>query len=281
MKSHPIFRIIWIVANALLLASVVFFLYSLGWEYSTEQYLRGFSDAIVPKDAAPEEKIQAILNWMEAGPARRNGSAAQFFADRNPEETLNYHSLLEVCGSATNAFINLALRSGLRARRLLLVDASGAANHVDAEVRIDGRWIVVDPTFRRILRGSDGEMLTRQQLADPQTLAYATQGLANYLSGYTFQHTTHIHLNKFGVIGPIAGKMLDVIAPGWEGSQFLTLILERDSFAALVLAAFLCVFLVLARLLLAWYGRVRLGIRRIHLTERIRRGGLAFLKQMS
>ena len=31
---------------------------------------------------------------------------------RNPEDTLNYRQFLEVCGTATNAFVNLAESSG-------------------------------------------------------------------------------------------------------------------------------------------------------------------------
>jgi hypothetical protein len=281
MKGHPIFRMFWISANLLLLACFVFLIYSVGWECSTERYLHGFSDAVVPKMAPPEEKIQAILNWMNSGPTRRSGPVTTLLADRDPEETLNYRSLLQVCGSATNAFINLALRSGLKARRLLLVGPRGAAKHVDAQVWIDGRWVVVDPAFRAILCDSSGAMLTRQQLADPQTLATATKGLANYLPGYTFESTSHVHLDRFEFFGPVAGKVLDAIAPGWEGSLLLTLVLERESFASLVLAGFLCVFLLMARLFLSWFASARLGIRRVHFTERLREGGLAFLKQMS
>ena len=46
---------------------------------------------------------------------------------REPEESLNYASLLKVCGSATNAFVNLANAGGLPARRLLLM--SDTARH--------------------------------------------------------------------------------------------------------------------------------------------------------
>ena len=238
MKSHPVFRIAWIFTNSLLLASFIVFIYSVGWEYSTDQYLNGFSDAIVPKRVAPEEKIQAILDWMKSGPARLNGQAGGVLSDRNPEETLNYQSLLQVCGSATNAFINLALRSRLQARRLLLVDSQGAAKHVDAEVWIDGRWIVVDPTFRILLRDAQGAPLTSQQLSDPRTLAVATRGLADYLPSYSFQQTSHVHLGRFKIVGAIAGKALDAVVPGWEGSIFLTLFLERESFAVLACSGF-------------------------------------------
>jgi hypothetical protein len=281
MKNHPLFRFVWLLGTALLLGSSASLIFSLGWEYSTRQYLNGFSDAIVPKKAAPEEKVRAILDWMKSGPTRRSDSAKGILADRDPEETLNYDSLLQICGSATNAFINLALRSGLETRRLLLINDQGQAKHVDAEVWIDNRWIVVDPTFRTILRGSDGAMLTQEQLADPQTLAIATRGLTNYLPGYTFERTTYLHLERFKLLGLVLAKAFDAIAPGWERSQVTTLIVERESFAACAFASLLCMCFVLLRVLLSWYARARLGIHRVHFTERLRRGGLAFLKQMS
>ncbi len=134
MKGHRLFRSIWALANLLLVVSAVFLLYALCWEYSTRQYLGGFSDAIVPANAPPEEKVQAILDWMKSGPARKDGTVAGAFLLRNPEETLNYRELLRVCGSAANAFINLASTSGLRVRRLLLLDERGLTTHVDTEV---------------------------------------------------------------------------------------------------------------------------------------------------
>ncbi|HEV2489366.1 MAG TPA: transglutaminase-like domain-containing protein [Candidatus Acidoferrales bacterium] len=281
MRAHRLFRVVWLFETTLLFASFIFLIYSLAWEYSTRQYLKGFSDAIVPRQANPEERIQAILDWMKAGPERQSGPFKGVLADRDPEETLNYKSLLQICGSATNAFVNLALSSGLRARRLLLVNAEGQAKHVDAEIWFDGHWIVVDPTFRIIMRGSGGALLTREQLADPQTLAIATQGLANYLPAYTFERTAYIRLDRVKVFGPIVGKGLDVIAPGWDGSRIATLVVERESFSACVLASALFMAFVLLRLALSWYASARLGIERLHFTERLWRTGLTFLKEVS
>ncbi len=82
-------------------------MYAAAWEYSTRRYLAGFSDAIVPATAPGDEKIQAILNWMAHGPARYPSMPSDLIPDRDPTDTLNYYALLQVCGTATNAFINL------------------------------------------------------------------------------------------------------------------------------------------------------------------------------
>jgi len=279
MKGHPLFRSIWVLANLLLIASALYLLYALCWEYSTRQYLKGFSDAIVPASASPEEKVQAILDWMKSGPARRVGPVTDDLDIRNPKEILNYRSLLQVCGSATDAFVNLAFSSGLHVRRLLLLNDQGSTTHVDAQVLLDGQWIVVDPTFRIILRGPDGALLTRQQLRSLQIFRFSTSGLTNYRSDYSFRHTAHLHLARIGFLGPAFGKIWTALFPGWDASRFMTLFVERASFAACVLAAIIFLFGLIFRFVLVWYADVQLGIQRVRLTDRLRRSSTAFLKQ--
>lgn len=280
VRDHRSFQAAWVLTNLLLVGSLLFSLYALCWEYSTRRYLTGFSDAVVPAAASPEEKVQAILDWMAVGPGRQTGTPNGMFYLRDPLETLNYRSLLKVCGSATNAFVNLAGRSGLDVRRLLLLNAQGEANHVDAEVLLQGSWVVVDPTFRRILRNSHGAPLTSEQLKDASVLKAATQGLGGYSPKYSFEHTAHLRLARVPFLGPLAGRICDSLLPGWDASEFATLFVERDSFAALICSAVLLVFLLFMRVLLGWYAG-RLGVQRVHLVERLRRGSLAFLKQGS
>ncbi len=281
MRDHRFYQGVWAVTNVLAVAAFLFLLYALCWEYSTRRYLAGFSDAVVPAAASPEEKVQAIMDWMASGPARRAGTPGDTFYLRNPVETLNYRRLLQVCGSATNAFLNLANRSGLDVRRLLLLNAHGGANHVDAEVLLQGNWVVVDPTFRRILRDSRGALLTSAQLKDASVLRSATQDLTGYTPAYSFERTAHLRLARVPFLGPLAGRMADSVLPGWDASEFVTIFLERESFGALVCSAVFFVFFILMRALLGWYGTRRLGVHRVGFAERLRRGRLAFLKQAS
>jgi len=279
VKGHALFRSIWALANLLLIASAVFLLYALCWEYSTRQYLRGFSDAVVPANAAPEEKVQAILDWMKSGPARQDGAVTGKFLLRDPEETLNYRALLQVCGTASNAFINLASSSGLQVRRLLLLNARGSTTHVDTQVLLNGRWIIVDPTFRIMMRGPNGALLTAEKLKDPQVFRIATSGLKNYLPEYSFEHTAHIHFGRIPVLGPLFGKIATTISPGADASPLMTLLVERESLTACVAAAALFLFFCVVRLVLGCFACPRLGIKRVRLRDRLRTGSLAFLKQ--
>src|ERR1700744_3011789 len=162
------FRTVWRAVNVLLAGSLVCLAYAAAREWSVRQYLHGFSDAVVSASERPEQKIEAILAWMRNGPERAETTRPDDLSPRNPENTLNYRQLLIVCGSATNAFLNLSRSAGLDSRRLLLLTTDRKTKHVVAEVLVDGRWIVVDPSFRIMMRDRSGKTLTRKQLQNPE-----------------------------------------------------------------------------------------------------------------
>ncbi|HKQ85858.1 MAG TPA: transglutaminase domain-containing protein [Candidatus Acidoferrales bacterium] len=266
---HNLFRVVWYAVSVLSIFSLLALLWGVEWEYSTRRYIQGFSDAIVPFSASPEEKVQAILNWMAHTPPRFDHAPASMADDRDPADTLNYASLLSVCGTATNAFINLANGGGLTARRLLLLNANRTTVHVVAEVLIDGRWIVVDPTFHTIFRGLDGQMLTAEQLTVPAVFHAATQSIPGYDPAYVFDRSVHIRLSRLGAPGRELRSILGV--PAWEGSPTLSLILERESLETTVLFAIVAFFFLVVRTLLRWYGGARLGFRPEPIHQRLRR----------
>jgi len=267
------------VVNVLFAASIVLFIVSACWEYSTRRYLHGFADAIVPATATPIEKSEAILNWMEHGPVRRE--APQHGTDniREPEESLNYASLLKVCGSATNAFVNLANSGGLPARRLLLMSDQRVANHVVAEIWTGEKWIVVDPSFRFIPRGADGQPLTREELSDPEIFERVAESVPHYDPQYNYEHTSHLRLARLPIVGRGLRAILDWIAPGWSDSVYVTLLAERRSFAAALVSGFLCLFLFLSRLILRRISESRFGTHHVRFRERFWRACRIFLQE--
>lgn len=275
--SHWLFQTAWYAVNALLVVAFLAALYSIGWEFSTRRYLKGFSDAIVPATAPGDEKVQAILSWMAHGPARLPYGPSPAVPDRDPTDTLNYDALLQVCGTATNAFINLTSTGNLPVRRLLLVDSHLMTKHVVAEVLVDGRWIIVDPAYRLVLRDAQGHTLTREELTDPKTFAEATQNIPAYDPTYTFDRTIHVRIGRIHFLGVPLRKIADRIYPGWDESTAMTLLVERESFAATVTSILLVIFLCLLRIMLRWFGETRLGVRRTRFREQLLRAGSAFL----
>jgi hypothetical protein len=271
------FRVIWFAGNVLLILAILLTGYSAVWEYSTRKYLKGFSDAIVPASASTEDKAEAILRWMATGPTRRQLGPDPSSPDRDPTDTLNYSSLLRVCGTATNAFINLADSAGLAARRLLLLNSNSLTKHVVAEVLMDGRWVVVDPTFHLIMRRPGGAPLTREQLLDPAVLAAATRNVVGYSSDYSFERTAHVRASRLRWLGGPIRSAINKVWPGWEDSTAVSLLLERESLATLVAALTLLFLLALLRVGLRWYGERRLGVRPIRVRQQIRRAFHAFV----
>lgn len=245
-------------------------------EYAVRQYLRGFADGIVPQPAAPERKVEAILAWMRSGPPRAVAADPAALPARDPENTLNYRQLLSVCGTATNAFLNLSRSAGLSTRRLLLLTPEHTTKHVAAEVLVDGRWIVVDPTYRVIFRDANGRLLTRRDLQDPKLFAEAIRSVPGYLPEYNFDRFAHVRLARLPFQGLYLRRILDTVYPGWEEDVDWSLLLERESFLLLVVSAGMTVFFLVLRVVLAWYADHRLKILRFHLREHILRAGVAF-----
>jgi hypothetical protein len=190
--------------------------------------------------------------------------------------TLNYRQLLNVCGTATNAFLNLARSSDLRVRRLLLLTPDRNTKHVVAEVLLDERWIIVDPTYRVILKDANGRFLTRKDMQDPAVFSQATSAIPDYPREYTYDKFAHVRLARLPLEGLHLRRVLDSVYPGWDEAVDWSLLLERESFFYLVLAIAATLFFLLLRVVLAWYADSRLRIPRFHLREHAIRAGAAF-----
>jgi hypothetical protein len=277
MAGPYLFRGVWRVVQAVLIVSLLAAFFGAIDEYSLRRYLRGFSDAVVPLTATPEQRVEAILTWMRSGPARRSDTPDDFLANRDPQDTLNYGQLLQVCGTATNAFLNLALSSGLPARRLLLIGSDRGAKHVVAEVRIDSRWVIADPSLRILFRDTAGHTVTRQQLQDPAILREVTRNIPAYPPEYTYDKTSHVHLSRIPVVGKALRKVLDTVFPGWEEAVNWTMPLERKSFGLTLVALVVACMSLLTQIWMGWYAGKRLGFRPLGLPGQLTRIGKAIM----
>jgi hypothetical protein len=212
---------------------------------------------------------------MDQGPARDDNYYSDDAQNRDPLDTLNYKELLTVCGTATNAFVNLAAAGGIDARRLLLLDAQGLnTNHVVAEVLVDGNWVIVDPSFHVILKDSSGRLLTRQELARPEVLRDATRNIANYDPAYNYEHTAYIHLGRLPLLGSFLQHELNSIPSSWQESINWTVLLERESYGTIVVGVMLLAIALCLRQFTFWYGR-KLSIVPVSPWERLRHSGVA------
>ena len=80
-----------------------------------------------------------------------------------------------------------------------------------------------------------------------------------------------MRISRVKFIGVSLRKTLHSLLPRWEDSATISLILERESLAAMIAAITILVFLVLVRISLGWYGEACLGIHSIGISQRLRR----------
>jgi len=275
--SHRVFRAIWWAVNALLVLSLVTTFFTAEWEQSVRDYLSGFSDAIIPEASTPQQKVDAILTWMSVGPPRYEAKDASALSPRDPTDTLNYRQLLQVCGSATNAFLNLSRSAGVGSRRLLLLSPDRTAKHVVAEVKLDGRWVIVDATYRVIMKDARGNLLTRKDLQDPKLFQEAISQIPGYPPFYSYERFAHVRLGALPFQGVQLRLLLDRVFPGWDEYLDWSLLLERRSFAYLFLSISVLICSLLARFVLAWLADHRLRIPRLRLRSTLSRATSIFV----
>jgi transglutaminase superfamily protein len=275
-NEHRIFRTLWWLVNLLLLVAVLFTIGTGLREYSVRKYLKGFADAIIPEAAPPLEKVQAILSWMRFGPPRLEAPDLNLLSAHDPTDTLNYRQLLEVCGSATNAFLNLSRSSGLQTRRLLLLTPERGTKHVVAEVLLDGRWVIVDATYRVIIKDAHGQFLTRKDLQNPAIFREATSLIPNYLQEYDYQNFPHVRLAALPFHGFHIREQLDRYFPGWDEYLDWSLLLERRSFLFFFLSVNAMLALLILRVLFALIADYHFRMPRFRLRHNFSRAASTF-----
>jgi len=243
------------VINLLMIGLFLLLAYGLAWSYSTHRYLKGFADAIVPLEGSPQEKTEALLSWFRHEPERIDVHLEGATSLRDPVNIVRNARLLKVCGSATNAFINLADEAGLRTRRLLLLAPSGGAMHVVAEVQWGQQWAVVDPQGGRVFKDHLGRPLTKEELHRPDVFQDAIGQMPGYSPAYTFERTAHLHLRAIPLLGDPLRRTLDRATPGWEETIDWGYFPEHPSLWPILISIPLLFVGVFLRLIVGRHGR--------------------------
>lgn len=274
--SHRCFALGQFATRALVIFSLGLFIYGLAWNLSTRRYLKGFSDAIIPLEGSEQERTEALSQWFRHGPPRLEALGAGMDGTRDTVVIVRDVHLLKICGSATNAFINLADAAGLKTRRLLLLAESGAAKHVMAEVKWGDRWVVVDPQQGRVFRDHLGRALSKEELRDPTVFRDAISGMPGYNPEYTFERTNHIHLRRIP-LGNLLRRTLTHFFPGWEEAVNWGYIPENPSLWPILISTPLFFLGIILHGVVGRYGRKKLGIEGPGLRERLLRAGRALV----
>jgi len=277
LSTRLIFRSAWWRTNLFLILALAGTVGWGVWEFATRQYLKGFSDAIVSEAAAPQQKAEAILASMSNGPPRLEAQDPAVVSPRNPQDIWNYRQLLQVCGTATNAFLNLGRSAGLNTRRLLLLTPDRNVKHVVVELEVAGRWVIVDPAYRTFLKDANGTLLTRKDLQNPKIFHQPTSQLLGYLSAYTYERFAQVRLAALPFESSKLRQILDSVFPNWDELVDWSLLLERKSFLYLLVSVTLLIAMLLLRVVLGCMADHQLGIPRFRLRANLGRATAAFL----
>jgi len=241
-----------------MLTGLGLFASSLAWNFSTRRYLTGFADAIIPLAGSPEEKTEALADWFQHEPGRMAVSdidSAGMLSHRDPVKIVRNARLLKICGSASNAFMNLADAAGLKVRRLLLLGPSGGVVHVAAEVQWGDRWVVVNPQQGLVFKDRFGHALTKEELRDPAVFRDAISHMPGYSPQYRFDHTIYIRLERIPIFGKHLRRVLNRFAPGWEQAINWSYFMENPSLWLLLSSRVVVLLGIAANLILNRYSR--------------------------
>jgi len=278
LNPQSLFRPVWFLTNTLLVIASLVAIWSSFEEYYLRQYLKGFSTAIVLEGSSPQQKVETILSWMSKGPHRLTTKDTEASSGHELQDSLNYQNLLAECGSSTNAFLYLSRSSGIETRRLLLLTPEGTTKHVVAEVYIDGRWAVVDPAYRLLMKDARGTLLTRKGLQNPETLREATSSLRDYPFEYSYERSAYVPLAELPFHAAGARKLVDWLLSDREQYFDWGLLLERRSFLYLFSATCSLLFLAFVRVTLAWVADHYLHVSRFHLFANLRQATNSFFR---
>lgn len=243
-----------------IVAALCFLAYGLAWNFSTRRYLRGFADAIVPLSGSPEEKTEALIEWFHHEPERGvspDAGSDGILSGRDPVNIVQNQRLLKVCGTASNAFVNLAVASGLKVRRLLLLDPSGSTMHVVAEVQWGDRWVVVNPQQGLVFRDQRGRGLSKEELRNPAVFHDAISRMPGYSPTYTFERTVHIRLARIPLLGNYMRRVLDRFVPGWEEATNWGYLPENPALLIIVISFSMLLLTALSNVMLDKLSRSR------------------------
>ncbi len=220
-----------------LILSLCILAYCALWNHSLSTYLDGVASAISGPNEPPLAKVENILAWLKRRQEVLPQVPISLSRQRDVARIMNDQEALKVCGFASFLFVNIAKKSNLKARRLLLLRQNGGAGHIVVEVLLDGRWVIADPAFTRLLRDSEGRLLTKEQLKDAALLNQAMKGIPSDLLAFSYERPVYIRLERVPGLGRFLRHGLSSLSPRWEEKTAQVIaILDRDSTVALALS---------------------------------------------
>jgi hypothetical protein len=203
-------------------------------ELANNRFLDDVNARIAPPSTDPEERLLRTLEYVsryrfEEFDARRIHSRLhRIIGTMEAASPLHVSARTAItggtdhigpCGALGRTLIVLLKRAGIEARKAQIYDDAGCPQHTVVEVRLAGRWRVVDPTYSMVWRRpGDGELATADEIAaDRELFERVVEHNPDYPTNrYTYANLHHLHWEKFPALKQLRTRMRS-----WIGDDYV------------------------------------------------------------
>ena len=133
------------------------------------------------------------------------------------------------CGGYSNVLGRLLMELGYDVRKIGLEKGKVLSYHQVIEVKLNDRWVVLDPWFNLVFRKPDGSFAGASDLSHNWKY-YGQQTPDQYPPDYDYQAYHYTNWKRMGVVGKILKRIIDSEEPGHEFSAFRYLA-RKDQYA--------------------------------------------------
>jgi hypothetical protein len=114
------------------------------------------------------------------------------------------------CGSYVTVLSRILKSNNIHVRIGQMKVNGNFGGHMIVEARVDGKWVVLDPTYSLYFTNADGSWASFKQLQSNWNY-YKSQVPANYNMDYSFEDIRYTNWNKIPAITPAIKSILNVL----------------------------------------------------------------------
>jgi hypothetical protein len=231
-------------------------------EVANNRFFDALNQEIAPPDTPPVERIvrtfERVSHWNSFDANRIPSLRTRLLArleHASPVHVSARSALMAgtdrvgPCGALSRSLLVLCRRAGFDARKAILYDDNGKAQHTVVEVKLDEEWRVLDPTYGFIWRrASDGQLATAADLATNDKLfASILTAHPNYpLDEYSYRNVQHLRWEKLPGLPRVRKRLEAHRGQEWTRELRTPYVYDRPGYA--VAAIFFIAGLALIKL---------------------------------
>jgi hypothetical protein len=215
-------------------------------EVANNRFFDALNEEIAPPGTPPELRLirtfERVSRWDSFDANRIPSLPARLLARLEHASPLHVSARSALtagtdeigpCGALSRSLLVLCRRAGFDARKAILYDDNGQPQHTVVEVRLDGEWRVLDPTYGFIWRRSDGQLATAADLATNDKLfASILTAHPHYpLDEYTYRNVQHLRWEKLPGLPWVRKRLEAIRGEAWTRELRTPYIYDRPGYA--------------------------------------------------